>query len=63
MRALADPTERPRLDTLLAAEHFLGPRFPAGDLSADRQAGSISSPSGPVTAWLRSPHTPFLHRT
>jgi hypothetical protein len=31
VRALTDATERQRFDTLLAAEHFLGPRFPAGD--------------------------------
>ena len=31
VRALTDPTERQRFDALLEAEHFLGPRFPAGD--------------------------------
>lgn len=31
MRALTDRNERQRFDALLAGEHFLGPRFPAGD--------------------------------
>jgi hypothetical protein len=31
VRVLTDPTERQRFDALLEAEHFLGPRFPAGD--------------------------------
>jgi hypothetical protein len=31
LRALTDATERQRFDALLEAEHFLGPRFPAGD--------------------------------
>jgi hypothetical protein len=31
VRVLTDLTERQRFDALLAAEHFLGPRFPAGD--------------------------------
>ena len=31
VRLLTDATERPRFDALLEAEHFLGPRFPAGD--------------------------------
>ncbi len=31
VRVLTDLTERQRFDALLDAEHFLGPRFPAGD--------------------------------
>ena len=31
MRVLTDLTDRQRFDALLEAEHFLGPRFPAGD--------------------------------
>ncbi len=31
VRVLTDPTERQRFDARLEAEHFLGPRFPAGD--------------------------------
>jgi hypothetical protein len=31
VRVLTDLTERQRFDALLEAEHFLGPRFPAGD--------------------------------
>src|SRR3974390_1464464 len=31
VRELTDLTERQRFDALLDAEHFLGPRFPAGD--------------------------------
>ena len=31
MRVLTDATERQRFDALLETEHFLGPRFPAGD--------------------------------
>jgi hypothetical protein len=31
VRVLTEPTERHRFDALLEAEHFLGPRFPAGD--------------------------------
>ena len=31
VRGLTDPAERQRFDALLAAEHGLGPRFPAGD--------------------------------
>jgi len=31
VRVLTDATERQRFDALLEAEHFLGPRFPAGD--------------------------------
>jgi hypothetical protein len=31
VRVLTDSTERQRFDALLEAEHFLGPRFPAGD--------------------------------
>jgi hypothetical protein len=31
VRALTDAPERQRFDALLEAEHFLGPRFPAGD--------------------------------
>src|SRR3974377_392219 len=30
VRVLTDLTERQRFDALLDAEHFLGPRFPAG---------------------------------
>jgi hypothetical protein len=31
VRALTDLTQRQRFDALLEAQHFLGPRFPAGD--------------------------------
>jgi hypothetical protein len=31
VRVLTDLAERHRFDTLLEAQHFLGPRFPAGD--------------------------------
>lgn len=31
VRVLTDPTDRLRFDAFLEAEHFLGPRFPAGD--------------------------------
>ena len=31
VRVLTDLTERQHFDALLEAEHFLGPRFPAGD--------------------------------
>src|SRR3989337_2179685 len=31
VRVLTDSADRQRFDTLLEAEHFLGPRFPAGD--------------------------------
>ena len=31
VRVLTHPTDRTRFDALLDAEHFLGPRFPAGD--------------------------------
>jgi len=31
VRVLTGPTERQRFAALLEAEHFLGPRFPAGD--------------------------------
>ena len=31
VRVLTGPSERQRFDAVLEAEHFLGPRFPAGD--------------------------------
>jgi hypothetical protein len=57
VRVLTDLTERQRFDTLLEAEHFLGPRFPAG--APGFQTGAVAGKSmvGPgdcTGAWCRS---------